>query len=269
MSSVFDSIQFNENLFFPRPDPMPGPHDCEEIYVEVEENINVHCRWHPSAQARFSLLFFHGNGEVVSDYDDIVESFAALGGETIVCDYRGYGKSGGAPSLRNSLEDAGTIYKYLRDNGKLRQNVCVMGRSLGSALAIELCSEFSEISACIVESGYADPVPLVERRGLRIDSTTGEEDALFNNSLKIKKVNCPLLIMHGENDFLISPKEARLNYSQAGSKEKTLVILEGVGHNDMMMAENGGYFSSMKRFFESMSWEVSSTGFQPVQNKHP
>jgi len=231
---------------------MPGPPDCEEIYVEVEENINVHCRLHPSAQARFSLIFFHGNGEVVSDYDDIVEAFAALGTEPIVCDYRGYGKSGGVPSLHNSLEDVGTIYKYLRDNGKLLPKVCVMGRSLGSASAIELCSRYSEISACIIESGYADPVPLVERRGLRIDQTTAEEDALFNNSLKIKKVNCPLLIMHGEDDFLISPEEAKLNYRQAGSKEKTLKILEGVGHNDMMMAENGGYFSCMKRFFESL-----------------
>lgn len=254
MISVFDSRQFNENLFFPRPDPIPGPPDCEEIYVEVEEKINVHCRRHPSPQARFSLLFFHGNGEVVSDYDDIVGAFAALGAETIVCDYRGYGKSGGAPSLRNALEDAKVIYRYLRDNGQLRSDVCVMGRSLGAAPAIELCSKFSEISSCIIESGYADPVPLVERRGLRIDQTTPEEDALFNNSLKIKKVQCPLLIMHGEDDFLISPEEAKLNYSQAGSKEKTLIILEGVGHNDMMMAENGGYFSGMKRFFESMSY---------------
>ena len=59
--------------------------------------------------------------------------------------------------------------------------------------------------------------------------------------------------MHGEDDFLISPKEANLNYTQAGSKSKTLEILEGVGHNDMMMAENGGYFSAMRRFLESQA----------------
>lgn len=255
MNSVFDSRQFNENLFFPRPDPLPGPPDCEEIYVQVDHNIKVHCRKHPAPEAWFSLLFFHGNGEVVSDYDELVRAFASLGAEMTVCDYRGYGKSDGAPSLRNSLEDAGTIYKYLRENEKLRSQVCVMGRSLGSASAIELCSKFNDISACIIESGYADPIPLVERRGLRIDQTTPEEDALFNNSLKIKNVHCPVLIMHGEDDFLISPKEAELNHCQAGSTMKTLEILEGVGHNDMMMAENGGYFSSMHRFLESLPKE--------------
>jgi alpha-beta hydrolase superfamily lysophospholipase len=252
MDSVFDSRQFNENLFFPRPDPIPGPSDCEEIYVEVEEGVAVHCRRHPSSEARLSLLFFHGNGEIASDYDDIKQAFAAMGAETIVCDYRGYGKSGGAPSLRSSLKDAGIIYEYFKGNGKLKDTVCVMGRSLGAASAIELCSRFSEISACIIESGYADPIPLVERRGLRIDQTTPEEDALFNNSTKIKKVTCPLLIMHGEDDFLISSQEAELNHSQAGSKMKTLKILEGVGHNDMMMAANGAYFASMHEFLQSL-----------------
>lgn len=252
MNSVFDSRQFNENLFFPRVDPLPGPVDCEEIYIAVEDNVSVHCRKHPNPKARFSLLFFHGNGEVVSDYDDIFRAFASLGAEMTICDYRGYGKSEGAPSLRHSLEDAGVIYKFLRDQGKFLSNVCVMGRSLGSASAIELCSKFSDISACVIESGYADPIPLVERRGLKIEQTTPEEDALFNNSLKIKNVNCPLLIMHGEDDFLISSKEAELNHKQAGSKLKTLEILEGVGHNDMMMAENGEYFKCMHRFLESL-----------------
>lgn len=253
MDSIFDSRQFNENLFFPRQDPLPGPPDCEEIYVQVEAGVSVHCRKYLSSKAQFTLLFFHGNGEVVSDYDNIVDAFTGLGAETIVCDFRGYGKSqGGEPTLRNSLEDARTIFNYLKDNGKLLRNVCVMGRSLGAASAIELCSKLSEISACIIESGYADPIPLVERRGLRIDQTTPEEDALFNNSLKIKNVRCPLLIMHGEDDFLISPKEAKLNYEQAGSKMKTLEILEGVGHNDMMMAANGEYFLAMRRFLESL-----------------
>tara|TARA_B100000029_G_C16883910_1_gene707732 strand:- start:79 stop:462 length:384 start_codon:yes stop_codon:yes gene_type:complete len=126
-----------------------------------------------------------------------------------------------------------------------------MGRSLGSAPTIELCCKRSDIDACILESGYADPIPLVERRGLKIETTTVEENALFNNSQKISAVKCPLLIMHGEDDFLISPKEARLNYENAGSKIKSLEILEGVGHNDMMMARDNAYFATLNRFFAS------------------
>ncbi|OGW19765.1 MAG: hypothetical protein A3K09_00515 [Nitrospinae bacterium RIFCSPLOWO2_12_FULL_47_7] len=124
-----------------------------------------------------------------------------------------------------------------------------MGRSLGSAPAIELCSSYPSIAGCIIESGYADPIPLVERRGLRVQSISPEDDALFSNSRKIAGVLCPLLILHGAEDRLILPKEAELNYQKAGSQSKTLKILPGVGHNDIIMADT--YFSCLHEFFTS------------------
>lgn len=252
MESIFDSPQFNQNLFYPRPDYSGPPDGAEEIYIDVESGVKTHVRRHQNPAARFSLLFFHGNGEIVADYNDLADAFADLGAEFIVCDYRGYGQSGGSPTLRNSLEDSRRIYAYLKDNGKLLGQVVVMGRSLGSACAIELCASLNDVAGCVIESGYADPVPLVERRGLQIGKTTPEEDKLFNNSHKISRVNCPLLIMHGARDELIVPAEAELNFSKAGSENKFLKILEGVGHNDIMMAPGNIYFSTLRSFFEKV-----------------
>ena len=249
-SSVFDSQAFNANLFFPRGDTAPTPGNSDEIKVEVETETFIHIRRHLSPEARFSLLFFHGNGEIVSDYDNLAGHFNALGAELIVADFRGYGRSTGTPTLRAALEDAHKIFDQLKSNSKLRKKVCVMGRSLGSAPTLELCAKRSDIAGCVLESGYADPIPLVERRGLKIDKTTPEENALFNNSKKIRLVKCPLLIMHGADDFLISPHEAKLNFDNAGSKLKHLEILEGVGHNDMMMEHS--YFTTLNRFFDSL-----------------
>jgi uncharacterized protein len=251
MSSVFDSQTFNENLFFPREDTAPTPGNSDDIQVEVGRSVIVHVRRHPSPKAQFSLLFFHGNGEIVSDYDNLAEHFNALGAELIVADFRGYGRSSGFPTLRNSLEDSHIIFDQLKSTDKFKEKVCVMGRSLGSAPTIELCVKRPDVVGCILESGYADPVPLVERRGLKIDKTTPEEDVVFNNSEKIRSVNCPLLIMHGANDVLVFPHEAKLNYDNAGSEIKKIEIFKDVGHNDMMMSSS--YFITLKRFFDSWS----------------
>lgn len=252
MTSIFDSLEFNANLFFPRPDRSPAPPGTQEIYIEVEDSVKIHARRYPSPAAKFSLLYFHGNGEIVADYDDMEGPFAELGAELIVCDYRGYGKSGGSPSLRTALSDARTVYRTLRNSKTLLGRVCVMGRSLGSASAIELCAHFKDIDACVIESGYADPIPLVERRGLKIQATTPEEDSAFNNAKKIARVTCPLLVMHGGEDWLISPREAELNYRQAGSRMKILEILPGVGHNDIIMAEDNAYFNCLRTFFDKI-----------------
>ncbi len=250
MASIFDSDEFNKNLFFPRSDNSDSPNGAEDIFVEVENNCKLHIRHYVSEGATFSILFFHGNGEVVSDYDDIAKYFIILGCDFFVCEYRGYGKSAGIPSLRSTLVDASIVYRHLRDNNLLKKNVCVMGRSLGSAPAIEVCSRFSTISCCVIESGYADPILLVERRGLYITNITAEENTIFNNSEKIKSIKCSILIMHGAMDNLINPNEARVNYKNSRSITKELAILKGVGHNDMMMAHDNQYFSVLSTFFK-------------------
>ena len=250
--SIFDSNELNENLVFPRPDNLGVPGGVEDIFVEVDPSCKLHIRRHLSPNAKFSIIFFHGNGEIVSDYDAIAKNFINLGCEFIVCDYRGYGRSDGIPTLKSLLTDASKIYCYLRDNNQLKTNVCVMGRSLGSAAAIELCSKYFDITCCIIESGYADPIQLVKRRGLVIKDVSLEENKLFNNSEKISLVKCSTLIMHGENDCLISPQEAILNHKNSGSRNKVLDILKCVGHNDMMMAGDNAYFNSLIKFFNDV-----------------
>ncbi len=98
----------------------------------------------------------------------------------------------------------------------------------------------------------ADPIQLVKRRGLEIENVSLEENKLFNNSDKMLLVSCPTLIMHGENDFLISPQEAILNHKNAGSRHKVLDILKSVGHNDMMMADDNAYFKCLIKFFNDV-----------------
>jgi len=249
MISIFDSNRFNQNLFFPRSDNSATPDNADDIFIKVEENCKVHVRVYRKFKIRFSIIFFHGNGEIISDYNDIANYFLALGCEFIVCDFRGYGRSQGVPTLRSTLLDASTIYRYLKENNALNTKTCVMGRSLGSAPAIELCARFPDITCGVIESGYADPIPLVQRRGLDITETTKEENMLFNNSEKIRLVKCPFLIMHGEVDSLISSEEAKLNYKNTSSDYKKLDILKGVGHNDMMVAEGNAYFKSLSTFF--------------------
>jgi len=248
MTSIFDSDEFNQNLFFPRLDNSAVPNRADEIFIKVESNCKVHVRCYKNSEAKFTILFFHGNGEIVSDYNVLAEHFIRFGCEFIVCDFRGYGKSEGVPTLKSSLIDATTIYCYLRDNKILKKNLCVMGRSLGSASAIELCARFSEITCCIIESGYADPIQLVKRRGLNVTNITSAENAIFSNSEKLRLVKCPILIMHGEMDSLISPEEAKLNYKNTSSTYKKLAMLEGVGHNDIMMARDNAYFSYLSSF---------------------
>ena len=58
MTSIFDSDEFNQNLFFPRKDNSAIPNRADDIFINVESNCNVHARCYKNSEAKFTILFF-------------------------------------------------------------------------------------------------------------------------------------------------------------------------------------------------------------------
>ena len=79
MTSIFDSAEFNQNLFSPRLDNSAVPNRADDILIKVENNCNVHARCYKNSKAKFTILFFHGNGEIVSEYNGLAEHFTRFG----------------------------------------------------------------------------------------------------------------------------------------------------------------------------------------------
>lgn len=113
--------------------------------------------------------------------------------------------------------------------------VIVMGRSLGSACALELFGgHHPGISGVILESGFVDLDGLVRRRGLVPPPRyTEEESSLFDPRPKVAKGRVPLLIIHGEEDRAIDADEAREAHRLATTAYKQLALIPRRGHNDV------------------------------------
>jgi len=243
VSSLFDSRDFNERLFFPRRDRSVPPEGSRELEVVVGD-ATLHVRCYPPMPARPTVLLFHGNGEVVSDYDPQAEYFARAGANLAVMDYRGYGRSTGTPTLRSALEDAHRVVAEVRSAAP----VIVMGRSLGSACAADLYGASPEgVIGFIIESGFVDLDALIRRRGLTPPKELRPEDrTAFDPGRKLAKGRAPLLVLHGADDTMIAPDEARRIYAAAGTSQKELVIIADHGHNDVSMSPD--YWAAISRF---------------------
>ena len=63
-----DILQF---VFYPRRDTSKGPSNSTDYFVPVGNDVSIGCRFYVHNHSSPSVLFFHGNGEVVSDYDTI------------------------------------------------------------------------------------------------------------------------------------------------------------------------------------------------------
>jgi len=256
--TILDRPDILSRLFHPRPDtfhPRAGP-GCVPLMIPVQENIAVGACLHPAGRDRPTILFFHGNGEIVADYDDIGPLYTKLGINFLSVDYRGYGRSGGQPTIAHMMHDSHAILDFtaawLLENGYTGPLV-VMGRSLGSASALELAAgRQSEISGLILESAFAYGAPLLELLGVRIEDPDVVEEKVFGHVRKIKSFRKPVLIIHAEFDHIIPFSDGRALHDASGSESISFLEITGADHNDIFFRGLSKYMSAIHAFCNNL-----------------
>src|SRR5690606_20126082 len=108
MTHPLDAPQIVNNLFFPRKTMMnvDDTDNFKDGLIEIEDGISLGYRMYTYHSSAPVLLYFHGNGEVASDYTGIAPHYHAAGVSLLVVDYRGYGWSSGTPLTSRMLPDA-------------------------------------------------------------------------------------------------------------------------------------------------------------------
>jgi fermentation-respiration switch protein FrsA (DUF1100 family) len=252
--SKIDLPEINNVVFYPRRDPVCtlANQFVKSIMIPIDDSEVISTIWSEKENMRGSILFFHGNGEIASDYLDIAHIFLQMDVRFICADYRGYGHSSGTPTITSMIEDAHDIFQYVYDL-LLNNNepLIVMGRSLGSAPALELAATYSDkIDGLIIESGFAETMPLLRTLGADLTYLQINERDGFAYSDKISNYFKPLLIIHAEEDFLISIEQAEKLFAAAGSPYKKLLRIPAAGHNDIFFTGMEDYVRSVYIFLD-------------------
>jgi hypothetical protein len=248
-SSLFDQPLFNERLFFPQPIRTPCPEGAEDLHVAVPGAV-LHIRWHHCDRARFTLLLFHGNGEVVGDYDALAPNMAACGASLAVADYRGYGESKGLPTLRATISDAPLVAQALLQRGAAP--MVAHGHSLGCVCVAELAKDPPQgLCAIVWDSGFVRLGGLVARRGLEVPREFPQEDLhTFDPLPKLSRCALPTLVLHGARDSVIPPEEAREAWAAIPGATKRLVLLPDCDHNDVFTSPH--YWQALAEFLAEL-----------------
>lgn len=249
---LLDNPEATAAIFHPRPDMDSAPvgdHISDHL-IQVEEAIQVGARFHIASSSGANILFFHGNGEIAADYDQLGSLYNSLGINLLVVDYRGYGRSSGTPTVSGMMADCHIILEYICNwmnaNGHTGPLI-VMGRSLGSASALELAAEHRDkIDALVIESGFAFAIPLLRLLGVNPDALGINESEGFANLEKIGKYKGPTLIIHAEYDHIIPFSDALALYKASAAQDKSLLKINNANHNDIFMRGLDDYMKAIQ-----------------------
>ena len=250
--SLLDRPEILMGLFHPRPEygSVERVANTIDVSIPVESNILVTGRFHMAGKSAPNILFFHGNGEIVSDYDELGPVYNRMGMNFMVMDYRGYGRSTGHPTVSTMMRDCHTIFEFTKEwlegNGYTGAFIA-MGRSLGSASALELASHHkTRIDGLVVESGFAHTGPLLALLGVNSSAMGFREEKGIRNLEKIRTWDKPTLVIHAEFDHIIPFSDGRALYDACPSPDKTFLKIPGANHNDIFVRGLDEYMRAVK-----------------------
>mgnify|MGYP001218225020 CR=1 FL=1 len=251
---MINKNQLLSSIFHPRESNIQK--DEKDILVEVESNTNIGIRLFLKDKKYPCIIFFHGNGELAQEYDDIAEYYNSYKLNFIVCDYRGYGLSDGNPTKDNLHKDSRKIFEYintyLKDN-KYTGKIIIMGRSLGSASACEIIDNYSNnIDGCIIESGFATEFSFLKLMQIEPTDINFKLEDGFMNLEKLKTYKKPLFIIHADLDDIIPFSQAEMILIESPSKIKNIFKVNGANHNNIIMIAREEYFIKIKSFIDSV-----------------
>lgn len=243
--SVLDHHVITESYFFPR----PGEPSSYQDYIAADGTV-LRCHWQRSDRATKTLVHFHGNGEIVTDYlSDYADAIAELGVNILFVEYRGYGGSGGVPQLGKMLDDVRAVREQC---GLVPAETILYGRSVGAIFAVEWANQEPEVAGLILESGVASPIQRLLLRmspeDLGVDLATLEQiaDERLNHRKKLSRFAGELLILHAAKDTLVGPEHAHWHHDWAPTTKKRLVLFPHGDHNSVMSVNWSAYLGELK-----------------------
>lgn len=219
----------------------------------------------PSTGAQRLVVFCHGNGEHVADQANLIFRIQSrLQATVFVFDYRGYGKSRGKPYEGGCIADGMAAHQWLaRREGVLPEDVIVMGRSLGGAIATAIAAE-QGARALVLENTFSS-----------LDDTTRALCPWFPlhwfmrnryDSLKrIQEYNGPVFQSHGTADRIV-PLELGLRLHEAApSENKQFYEVSGNGH---LESQPPSYYVALDQFLTRLEQNVDDV-CEPLSHTPP
>ena len=242
-----------ESLIFFRQPPAGAPRvkppgALEEVVLRAADGTKLYGWFARYAQDRAPLvIYFGGNAEEISWF--VGESWRLGGWSMLAINYRGYGRSQGDPGEKALFADALAVYEHAVarpdvDPGR----IVLMGRSLGSGVAVYLASQRPVAGVLLVT-----PFDSLVEVGAGLYPFLPVRSILrhrFDSLSLAPSVKAPALMIAGGRDTIVPAHHARRLYEAWGGPREWVELPEA-GHNDL--ETHAAYWTAIRRFLHALA----------------
>jgi pimeloyl-ACP methyl ester carboxylesterase len=208
-------------IYFPQASPV---HEGEPtLLLPIEQgNVRVVTRSRAGGKA---VVYFGGNAEDVSlSTDELASAFPE--NSLYLMHYRGYGGSDGSPSEAALRADALALFEHASAQ---HETVIVMGRSLGTGIAVWLAS-MRPVARLILVTPYDSLQELAQQRFPFLPVSWLLLDK-FQSWRYAPSVTAPTLLIVAEHDAIVPRRSSDTLFTRFQSGVAELRAIAGTDHN--------------------------------------
>ena len=187
-----------------------------------------------------ALIYFGGNAEDVAANVDAL-SGALPGHSLYLVNYRGYGGSTGTPSEAALFADALAVYDHVRTR---HPQTSVLGRSLGSGVAVYLASE-RPVERLVLVTPF-DSLLNVARTHFRILPAGLLLKDRYESASRAHTISAPVMTVIAEEDEIIPRARSQALVDAFRPGQVRLTVIDDAQHNTLDAAPE--YLASVREF---------------------
>ena len=198
--------------------------------------------WFLDKGAEKTVVYYGGNAEDLAGHCDVL--YEGLDANALLINYRGYGQSEGTPSQADMVADCIELFdRFCTEKNIAPENVFLMGRSLGSGVAVQVAAARAQAGGIILVTPYESIADIAKFQypWLPIERILRHP---FRSIDLAPDIQMPALFLLAASDEVI-PVESGQKLSKAWDGPKEIITLP-MGHNNIN--EHPAYFETINRF---------------------
>ena len=222
--------------------------DIQKVKIPTSDNIELLGWYHEkNLKDHKTLVYFHGNAGSLENRIHKLNHFKNMNINFLIIAWRGFSGNNGKPSEEGLYIDGKSAIDWLIKKGVDENNLILYGESLGTGVATHLAQN-KNYAGVILETPFTSMIDTAKKFYPYIPVSLLLKDK-FENYKKIKNINSPILVMHGEVDQIVPFFMGKKIYELANEPKYSYFTK----YDDHMMEYDENLVLALKSFVKSLN----------------
>ena len=220
----------------------------EKVKILSSDNLQILGWYHEKNLKDFkTLIFFHGNAGSLENRIHKINHFRDMDINFLIIAWRGFSGNKGKPTEQGLYDDGKSAIDWLAKKGVREKDIILYGESLGTGVATHLAQN-KNFAGIILETPFTSMIDAAKKFYPYIPVNLLLKDK-FENKKKIKNINSPILVMHGEADQIVPFSMGKKIYEIANEPKYSYFTK----YDNHMMEYDENLLKALKSFLDSLN----------------